>query len=95
MQEKLLVSREAFLRDSVDPGETRWRRLNRLRISDWYSRRIRLRPGHLRGHLVTMVGPLLLQVTTIKVANEILSEKGDGQLATKPTLEDFKLIFGR
>lgn len=29
------------------------------------------------------------------MANEILSEKGDGQLATKPTLEDFKLIFGR
>ena len=29
------------------------------------------------------------------IANEILSEKGDGQLATKPTLEDFKLIFGR
>jgi len=29
------------------------------------------------------------------MANEILSERGDGQLATKPTLEDFKLIFGR
>lgn len=30
------------------------------------------------------------------IANEILSERGDGQLAaTKPTLEDFKLIFGR
>ncbi len=30
------------------------------------------------------------------IANEILSERGDGQLAaTKPTLEDFKLLFGR
>ena len=29
------------------------------------------------------------------MANEILNEKGDGQLMTKPTLEDFKLIFGR
>ena len=29
------------------------------------------------------------------IANEILNDRGDGHFATKPTLEDFKLIFGR